>query len=84
MILFFNRKQLVSTFSTKRQIEIRTLLAQASIDYTIKVINRQSSSPFGDSRLHSGTLGQNLKLSYEYIFYVHKADFEKANFIIKN
>lgn len=82
MINFFNKKELVSTFSMKRQSDIRTILEQNNMKYTYKVINRNSASPFGDSRSRTGTLGQRMDLSYEYKFYVYKQDYEKAKQIL--
>jgi len=83
MITVFNRKELLITFSCKRQIEVRALLEEHNINYTYKIINRNSSSPFGDTRLRTGILGQNMESTYQFIFYVHKADYEKAKFVIK-
>ncbi len=57
MILTFNKKELVSTFSMKSQVEIRNALQAAGIDYKCKVINRNSASPFSDSRVRTGTFG---------------------------
>ncbi len=82
MILFFNRKELEITFSNKRQSEIRSILASNHIDYKIKVVNRNSAGLFNDTRLRTGTFGQNLEMSYEYIFYVYKRDYEKARGIL--
>ncbi|MBW4846288.1 MAG: hypothetical protein KZY87_11990 [Lachnospiraceae bacterium] len=83
MITIFNRKELISTFDMQRQAKIRDLMVQYSIPYSIKVINRKSPSPFdAGSRARTGTFGENLQLEYEYIIYVKKIDYEKANAII--
>lgn len=83
MLTIFNRKELTITFDMKRLADIRTLLAQNGIVYSIKVINRNSPSPFdAGSRARTGTLGQNLQLANEYIVYVHKSDYDKAAGII--
>ncbi|WP_333646910.1 hypothetical protein [Lacrimispora sp.] len=83
MITIFNRKQLTSTFDMKRQAEVRDLMARYKIPYSYKVINRRSPSPFSaGSRARTGTFGENLQLAYEYIIYVKKIDYEKANAII--
>lgn len=78
MITIFNRKELVSTFSMKRQSEIRNELQIKGINYKCKVINRNSASPFSDSRVRTGSLGQNMEMAYEYIFYVSKRDYDRA------
>lgn len=83
MITIFNRKELIITFDMQRQAKIRDLMVQYSIPYSIKVINRKSPSPFdAGSRARTGTFGENLQLEYEYIIYVKKIDYEKANAII--
>ncbi len=83
MITLFNRKELLTTFSCKRQIEVRASLEQHNINYTYKIINRNSPLLYGGTRLRTGTLGQNLEVTYQFIFYVHKQDYEKAKFVIK-
>ena len=83
LITIFNRKELIITFDMQRQAKIRDLMVQYSIPYSIKVINRKSPSPFdAGSRARTGTFGENLQLEYEYIIYVKKIDYEKANAII--
>ncbi|HCL04020.1 MAG TPA: hypothetical protein DHW61_16700 [Lachnoclostridium phytofermentans] len=82
MITIFNRKELLSTFSMQKQSELRQILNDHKIDYRLKTINRNSPSAFNDSRAHTGTLGQNLDIAYEYIFYVHKRDYDFAKTLL--
>ncbi len=83
MITIFNRKELVSTYEMKKQAEVRDLLNQFKIPYSIKVINRKSPSIFdAGSRARTGTFGENLKLEYQYIIFVRKTDYEKAYAVI--
>lgn len=83
MITIFNRKMLISTYDMKKQEEIRNLLGQFKIPYSINVVNRKSPSPFyTGSRARMGTFGENLKLEYQYTIFVKKADYEKAYAII--
>ncbi|MHB1154922.1 MAG: hypothetical protein ACYCWE_15240 [Eubacteriales bacterium] len=83
MLTIFNRRELTITFDMKRSAEIRTLLAQNGIAYSIKVINRNSPSPFdAGSRARTGSLGVNQQIAYEYIVYVRKSDYEKSAGII--
>lgn len=82
MISIFNRRELVATFDLKRKSNICDSLDSNNINYHVKVINRNSPSAFSDTRGRVGTLGQNLDLSYEYIIYVKKKDFEFAKKII--
>jgi hypothetical protein len=79
MITLFNRKELCNVFSMKEQSNIREILSNNNVDYKIRTINRMSSSSISSgTRVRTGTFGQNLNLNYEYIFYVHKNDFDKA------
>lgn len=77
MIFIFNRKELEVTTSMKRQSEIRDILSQNQIDYKVKVINLNAPSFFSQKGRNTAT-----NTSYEYIFYVHKMDYDKANYVI--
>ena len=79
MITIINRKAVSTTYSMQEQSEIRTVLAQQGINYSLKTINRKSPSSLGTgTRGITGTFGEDLSKMYEYIFYVHKDDIEKA------
>lgn len=83
MITIFNRKELRIVFSMKEQMDIREALSNNNIDYYIRTINRMSPSIFSrGTRGRSGSFGQNIDLNYEYIFYVHKKDYDRARHII--
>ena len=87
MITLFNRKELLITFSMSEQAEVRNILSDNKIDYIIKTINRKSPSPLNTispegTRAFTGTLGENLSISYEYIIFVHRKDYEQAQFIL--
>lgn len=63
MITIFNRKELIGTYDGKKQAEVRDLLSQFKIPYSINVVNRKSPSPFAaGSRARKGTFGENLQL----------------------
>lgn len=79
MITIINRKELCITFDMKEQVKIRERLQAQQIDYEIKTVNRMSPSPMGTGvRARTGSAGQKPELEREYIFYVRKADYEKA------
>ena len=78
MITIFNRREVCITFDRKRLAEIRGILAQNKIDYTVKTSNRMSSSSVSGARGRMGTYGQDSSLMYEYKIYVHKENYEKA------
>lgn len=83
MITILNRKELCITFSMTEQANIREALSKNNIDYYIKTINRMSPSLFSaGARGGRGSFGQNMDLNYEYIFYVHKKDYDTAKYII--
>lgn len=79
MITIFNRRELTMTYSMAQQAKIRDLLASHNIAYSIKVFSRLAR---GASRSHTGSLGINMDAAYEYRFYVHKADLEKARAVL--
>ncbi len=84
MITIFNRKELTVTFDLNEQARVRTLLAAEGIDYSVKTVNRLSSSPFAaGSRVRTGTYGQNTEAMTEYIIYAKKADYERACRVIR-
>ena len=67
------------TFSMEVLSKVRETLAANNIDCTIKTINRNSPSPASrGTRATMGTFGQDQNLSYEYIVYVKKSDYDKA------
>lgn len=83
MISIFNRKELCIVFSMEEQANIRESLSASNIKYYLKTINRMSPSPFSSgSRGRAGSFGQSMDLNYEYVFYVHKKDYDKAENII--
>lgn len=85
MLTPFNRRELCSVCSMQRQSDLRRILSDAGIDYTIKTINRKSPSPLSSgSRAYTGTLGENLDCEYTYTFYVHRDDYEKALFFVRS
>lgn len=83
MITILNRKELITVFSMEQQGIIRELLNSEGIKYSIKKVDQRSPSPFSSgNRSQTGTFGENLEMNTEYIIYVHKDDFEKADYIL--
>ncbi len=82
MITIFNRRELLVTFSIEEQSNIMQILSQNNLDYYLKVVNRLSPSILGAQRGRRGSFGQNMNYNYEYIFYVHKKDYDTAKHII--
>ena len=85
MIALWNRRELDITWDMSRQAEIRSILAANGIDYTVKAENPQTTNFFGvTQRGRTGSLGLKTEYSYQYKIYVHKKDFEKAAYLIKD
>lgn len=77
VVNLLNRRELLLTQSTERQAEVRAILSANGIDYQIKTINLPNQ--WG----HRGSLGIHSDCTYEYKIYVHKRDYEKANYFIR-
>lgn len=82
MITIFNRKEIYITHSMIEQAKIRDILSGNDIRYYVKTINRMSPSPFSRGTRGMGSFGQNMDLNYEYTFYVHRKDYDKAKYVI--
>lgn len=82
MLTFFNRRELTITFSMAEQVKLRDILESHSIRYQLKVVNRDSPSFFSEERARLGTFGEDLYYNSEYIFYVHKNDWDEAQAVI--
>ena len=83
MLMIFNRKELIVTMDIHRQAQIRNVLAQNGINYTVKTKNLQNSGVLDSQRGHTGNMGIDQSYSYEYKIYVHKKDYEAARELIK-
>ena len=79
MITIFNRRELVSTFDTAEQARIRTVLAQAGIDYVYKMADQS----FRGARSRGGAYLDCVSNTIQYTFYVHKSRWEEAAFMIR-
>ena len=77
VVNLLNRRELILTQSMERQAEIRSILSANGIDYLIKTINLPNQ--WG----HRSSLGIHSDCTYEYKIYVHKKDYEKADYLIK-
>ena len=82
MMTLWNRRELTVTTDLKRQGEIRSILSLHKIPYIIKTKNIAGGDVFGSRRGQVGSFGIRTEASYEYIFYVHKTDYEQAKQLI--
>ena len=78
----FNRKLLFQTFSLKIQAQIREALNANGIEYKIKTRSMSGPALFSSRHANTGTFGMNMDCNYEYLIYVHKDDFEKAEYLL--
>ena len=84
MITIFNRKEVLITYDSKEQGEVRTILRNRKIKYNVKVKNLLSPSIFSTSgRTYVGSRGTDLAKSYEYKIYVNRSDYEEAKGLLK-
>ena len=81
MLHWFNRKELVLTFSMEEQARIRSILGVNGVAYYTKVVNH-SSQGFGSRRTLMGTFGENQAFANQYIIYVHRKDYELAQHLV--
>ena len=79
MLTLFNRRELITTFSMDAQTRVRDILSQNGIDYRVKT----NSHPSGMyTRGRTGSYGQNPEFACQYTIYVHRNDYEKAQYLI--
>lgn len=84
MIFIWNRKEVYNGFSIDDFNRIKDILSEREIKYDFRTVNRTTSSAFDSTRGRIGSMGENLKYSYEYYIYVNKNDYDDAIFIINN
>lgn len=77
MIAIWNRKELFTTFSMKKQAEIRNRLAANGIDYMV-ITKSQSESFIWSRRVRMGTFGETIDNSIQYLIYVNRKDYDQA------
>ena len=79
MITIFNRKRLFSSFSVKAQASLREALAAHKIPYIVNAVNIAG----GFGRAAAGGAGLNLDYAYEYVIYVRKKDYQRAEDLLR-
>lgn len=75
-------KEWYLTDSMQFQSRLAEQLAENSIKYKIRTVNRNRSFFGPDRRSFQGSLGLNLGVLYEYRFYVNPEDYEDALHIL--
>lgn len=83
MIHFFNRKELMITWSMTELANIRDILASNKVAYTVKTGNLTRTSPYSaGTRARTGSFGIRTDAMYQYTIYVRNTDYEKARYLI--
>lgn len=83
IITIFNRKRLFGSFSVKEQAEVRERLAVHKIPYIVNVINIAGGFGRAGIRAVTGGAGLNLDAAYEYVIYVRKKDYGRAQALLR-
>ena len=78
MIFIWNRKEVYNGFSIDDFNRIKDILSEREIKYDFRTVNRTTSSAFDSTRGRIGSMGENLKYSYEYYIYVNKDNYDEA------
>lgn len=76
MLTVFNRRELLITDSLDEQAHIRDQFAAAGIKYRLATRSAFDRSLWTSSRSRYGTVGMNMDCAYEYVFYVHRKDYD--------
>lgn len=79
----FNRKRLFSSFSVKAQASLREALAAHKIPYIVNAVNIAGGFGRADIRAAAGGVGLNLDYAYEYVIYVRKKDYQRAEDLLR-
>lgn len=84
MLHLFNRVRLCSTFKMSEYVAIRDLLNAKHIPYYLKAFNLQDFNILGIARSRRvGSFGVDKRAVNQYIFYVHKKDYEYAAHLLQ-
>jgi len=85
MIAFWNRREILVTLDMKRFNQVRELLENQGIayDYRTKSTGTDAGPWAGNVRAKRGSFGEKQAYSLEYHIFVHKKDYEKAQYEIR-
>lgn len=84
MITVLNRKEVHVGHSVKKFNKARIILKNNNIDYKYKLVERKSAYLFSSRKARQGTYVENSNYSTEYYIYVHKKDYAKAMYLLKD
>lgn len=76
MISFFDRRELLSTYSAQEVGQVRAALTGLGIEFKIKTINRTGRVDVGPGR--PLPFDAPPRVAFEYVILVHKDDLELA------
>ena len=78
MLTIWNRKEIFVGNKPNRFDEIRYILSGNGIEYSYRLVNKNSTPLFGGGRRGCVNFGDNTSLSTTYYIYVNKKDYDKA------
>lgn len=82
MITIFNREHLCTNFSIAEQANTRDALSSHGIRYSLQVRGGGRENGLLGTRSRTGFMGVKMENTYQYVFYVHRKDVEKAAFAL--
>lgn len=77
-MFLFNKKEVYMGYSIEEVSKVINILIENNIEYEKKLINLLRS----DERFTLRRVGVNMNYNTQYIIYVKKCDYEKAEYII--
>lgn len=84
MITVLNRKEVHVGHSVEKFNKARIILKNNNIDYIYKLLEQKSAYLFSSRRARQGTYGEDSNYSIEYYIYVHKKNYAKAMYLLKD
>lgn len=83
MIMFWNRKEVLITFSIQVFNQACNVLAANNIKYVYRIFKPNAESNLSFQRSSRwGFSGERADASCQYYIYVHETDYEQADFLI--
>lgn len=83
-MFFWNRKEVFNGHSLEKFDNIMGILHKNNIKCKYKVVNKNSSHLSSSRRSMLGSLGEDMKYYNLHYIYVHKEDYDKAVYVIRN
>ena len=80
MITVWNRREVTTCYSMAEQVRVRDILEAQNIPYIVRTNSRGTGwALFRGTRARTGSFGMRTDALYQYQFYVHRADADRAH-----